>query len=193
MKTQEPITDNEINLPIIVHENELVIATKFVEPEITKEPHELTIVEGDFSHTVDSVSKGGEEEIKFVPELVAISSHGSDFVAEQKRDVDLKTFFSATSTPSTKTKVWRGIAITETPSKPSQFLFNLSYFHICIFDPGGILKVTVCSVVRRRLPILSFRNFTMFTFGYGASFPATTTLPVHRIHIISLLSLVWEP
>jgi len=148
VKTQEPITDSEINLTI-VHENELVVATKFVEPEITKEPHEQTIVEGDFSHTVGSVSQGGKEEIKFVPDLVAISSHGSDFFEEQKLYVvkDLKESFSATPTPSTEKKVVRADEVT--PQQHPRLTFALPAVPIHIFDPGGTFKIAVNSSAHR--------------------------------------------
>jgi hypothetical protein len=39
--------------------------------------------------------------------------------------------------------------VAEMPFQPSCFFFNLSDFHICIFYPGGKLKVTVNSATRR--------------------------------------------
>jgi len=164
VKAQEPMTDSEINLTI-VHENELVVATKFVEPENneTKESQELMVVEGDFTHFVDSVSKVDEEEMKRVLDLVAISDPESDFIEEQKRDVikDLKTFFFATASPSMETKVLRGVAMAETPSKPSRFFFNLSDFHIHIFDPGRTLTITAFNTKHRHSQI---QNFSIFIF-----------------------------
>jgi hypothetical protein len=97
---------------------------------------------------VEATTQKGE--IKRISDLVALSFPVSDF-EEQKRDVIkyLKTIFSATSTPSIETKVLCDFAVAEMPFQPSCFFFNLSDFHICIFYPGGKLKVTVNSATRR--------------------------------------------
>lgn len=188
--TQEPIPNGEI-----IPTNDFAAKTQFSVTTINKreEPFELVVGEGVFSHTVDSISQVGEEEIKFVPDLV-ISSHGSDYF-EQKLDVvkDLNESFSATTAPSTEKTVVRTVAVT--PKQHPQLTFALLSVSIQIFDPGGTLTAAVNhrSIMCRRLTILNFESFAMFTFCYDASFHIEVLLQIHMFLTAWSLPLLWMP